>query len=102
MTITVTSSFIDAAAALRVGGFALVWLRPGEKRPGRRNWTASSQEPGDYRPGSNLGVLCGRLSDDLVCIDLDAAAAIERAGAALPATGMIDGRPGKPMSHWWY
>src|SRR5205085_2772734 len=47
-------------------------------------------------------ILCGRLSGDLVCVDIDAAGAIEQARATLPATGMIDGRPGKPVSHWWY
>ena len=96
MTRTITSPFIDAAAALRARGFAIVWLRPGEKRPRRRGWNGSSQEPGDYRPGDNLGLLCGRLSEDLVCVDLDAPGAAGQAGAILPATGMIDGRPGKP------
>src|SRR5919112_604968 len=102
MTTTITSPLVEAAAALRARGCAIVWLRPGEKRPRRRGWNRSGQEPGDYRPGDNLGLLCGRLSEDLVCVDLDAPEAAGRAGAILPATGMIDGRPGKPMAHWWY
>jgi P4 family phage/plasmid primase-like protien len=99
---TITSPLVAAAAALHVAGCAIVWLRPGKKRPWRTGWTTSSQKPEGYRPGENLGLLCGRLSGDLVCVDIDAAGAANQAHAILPATSMIDGRPGKPVSHWWY
>jgi P4 family phage/plasmid primase-like protien len=92
----------EEAARLRQRGFAIVWLRHGEKRPKRAGWTGRSQEPEDYAEGSNLGILCGRLSRDLVCVDLDGPAAIAQADEFLPLTGMIDGRPGKPRSHRWY
>src|SRR4051812_8615690 len=57
-SILTTSAFIDAAAALRAAGCGIVWLQAGQKRPRRRGWTTSSQEPADYREGDNLGLLC--------------------------------------------
>jgi P4 family phage/plasmid primase-like protien len=92
----------DAAARLRDRGFAITWIRPGDKRPTRAGWTEQSQEPAQYTEGSNLGILCGRLSGDVVCVDLDSQEAIDKADQFLPPTGMIDGRPGKPRSHRWY
>ncbi len=93
---------ITAAQRLRERCFAIVWLRPGDKRPKGAKWTHKSQAPEDYTDGSNLGLLCGRLSQDLVCVDLDSAEAIRLAAEYLPPTGMVDGRPGKPRSHFWY
>jgi hypothetical protein len=43
--------------------------------------------------GSNRG---------LVCVDLDHPRALALADFFLPETGMVDGRPGKPRSHFWY
>jgi putative DNA primase/helicase len=95
-------SMKEAAAALRQRGIGIVWLRPGEKILKRPGWSLASQEPGDYTPGSNLGILTGRLSGDLVCVDLDSAMANELADQYLPHTPMVDGRPGKPRSHWYF
>src|SRR5262249_27580564 len=94
--------FVSAARRLRARGCGITWLRPGEKRPQTPGWTTRSQEPEDYTPGSNLGVLTGWLSDDLVCVDLDSQEAIDRADEFLPPTDMIDGRPSKPRAHRWY
>jgi P4 family phage/plasmid primase-like protien len=102
MLTPITSHFVEAAHALRERGFAIVWLCAGKKSPRRGGWTKSSQDPGDGCPGDNLGVLCGRPSGDIVCIDLDMPGSAELARAMLPATGMVDGRPGNPASHWWY
>lgn len=87
---------------LRARGYGIVWLLPGEKNPTRKGWTLSSQEPDDYRSGNNLGLMTGRVSGDLVCVDLDAPAAIEKAAAFLPPTPMVDGRPSKQRSHLWF
>jgi P4 family phage/plasmid primase-like protien len=92
----------EAAAALRQRGFGITWIRPGEKRPRRNGWQLASQEPEDYTEGANLSILTGRLSGDLVCVDLDSPQALELADRFLPATPMIDGRPGKPGSHRWF
>lgn len=66
------------AFELRSRGYSIAWLLAGEKNPTRKRWTLSSQEPDDYRPGDNLGYMTGRISGDLVCIDLDSEAAITR------------------------
>ncbi len=91
-----------AARQLRERGYGIVWLRPGEKTPWSKGWQLASREPGAYSPGDNLGLLCGHLSGDLVCIDLDDPRAIELADEYLPPTGMVEGRPGKPRSHRYY
>lgn len=83
-------------------GFAVTAIRQGEKRPSSPGWTRSSLEVDDFRPGDQVGLLCGRLSGDLICVDLDSAIALERADLHLPATKMISGRPGKPRSHRYY
>jgi hypothetical protein len=93
---------VRTAAKLRTRGFGIVWLKPGEKRPKRRGWTTKSQEPGDYRPGDNLGLLTGAISGNLVILDLDSAEAFALADQFLPPTGMVEGRPGKPRSHRCY
>jgi P4 family phage/plasmid primase-like protien len=93
---------VATAQVLRQRGYGIVWLRAGEKTPKRLGWQLKSQEPSDYTPGSNLGILCGRLSSNLVLVDIDTLKALELADTSLPPTGMIDGRPGKPRSHRWY
>jgi putative DNA primase/helicase len=95
-------SFIDAARQLRNRGFGIRWLRAGTKRPLDKDWSLSSQEAEDYRPGYSLGLMTGALSSNLVCVDLDSREAIEQADSFLPSTNMVDGRPGKPRSHRWY
>src|SRR4051812_45048439 len=91
-----------AAAQLRDRGFAVTWLDGGTKRPHHREWTAASQEPDDYRPGDMLGLMTGRLSGDLVCVDLDSPEALALADDYLPPTPMEDGRAGKPRSHRYF
>lgn len=71
-------------------------------------WSGRSAEPEEFQPGDQIGIVTGWLSDgnregySLVCIDLDSAPAVARAPEFLPPTGMIDGRAGKPRSHWWF
>lgn len=101
-TATTEPAAVTAARELRARGIGIVWILPNEKRPTEEGWTKRSQEPEDYTPGANLGILTGRLSRDLVCVDLDAQAAIQTAWKHLPETGMIEGRPGKIDSHLYY
>jgi hypothetical protein len=75
-------------------GLAVAAIRPGEKVPGYRGWTRRSLEPQDFCPGAQVGLMPGRLSGDLVCVDLDSPDALARADAFLPPTGMVEGRPG--------
>jgi P4 family phage/plasmid primase-like protien len=100
--ITTQPPQIVAAAALRARGYGIVWLRPGQKRPSTTDWTKRSREPNEYQDGFGLGLMTGRLSGDLICVDLDGPDALELGREILPRTEMIDGRPGRPMSHWWY
>jgi hypothetical protein len=96
------------AALLRERGFALCKPDPVEKKPTYKGWPTASLEPWDFRPGDQLGIIGGPLSDGsrpghaLVEIDLDAADAVARADDVLPPTGMEDGRPGKPRSHRYF
>jgi putative DNA primase/helicase len=55
--------------------------------------------PGESR---NVGILLGEPSGGLIDIDLDAMEAVRAAPYLLPPTAMVNGRPGKPSSHWWY
>jgi hypothetical protein len=98
----VTAPMVQAARDLRARGFGIRYLLPGQKNPIEEEWTLTSQEPDDYRPGCNLGLMTGRISGDLVCIDLDTPRARELADDFLPATAMVEGRPGKPKSHRYY
>src|SRR5262245_5125441 len=90
------------AKRLRQRGYGVVWIRENDKRPRAKGWTLRSQEPEDYTPGSNLGLMTGPLSGNLVCVDLDSSDALRLADQYLPPTPMVDGRPGKPRSHRWY
>jgi hypothetical protein len=55
-----------------------------------------------YRPGDGLAIVCGRPSNDLVCVDLDDMEVVRLADEHLPPTAMCDGRPGKPSSHRYF
>src|SRR5204863_1445173 len=90
------------AKRLRQRGYAIVWIREGDKRPRANGWTLRSQEPENYTLGSNLGLMTGPLSGNLVCVDLDSPEALRLADEHLPETSMVDGRTGKPRSHRWY
>lgn len=105
---TPTPDIVVAAAALRDRGLAICRVDPGDKRPTYKGWSTHSLEPDDFRPQDLMGVIGGPLSDfgrpghATVIIDLDTPEAVGMASAYLPATGLMDGRPGKPRSHWYY
>lgn len=103
------SSDIRAAVGdLRARGFAVCRVRRGDKTPDHAGWPTGSLRPEDFRDGDAVGIVCGWPSDGnvpghaVVCIDLDSPDAVARADDFLPATGMIEGRPGKPRSHRYY
>jgi P4 family phage/plasmid primase-like protien len=102
------SDIVQAAREYRERGYSIVFLH-GENAPPKKwktpigeRWNFTGREPEDYRPGNNLGIVTGRLSGDLVCIDLDSEQANMLADEYLPPTPMVEGRPGKPRSHRWY
>src|SRR4051812_34728492 len=90
------------AREYRSMGLALARIKPGEKRPTDRKWTLRSKEPDEFRDDDSIGIQSGRLSGDVVCLDIDNVQALELADRYLPPTGMVEGRPGKPKSHLWY
>jgi hypothetical protein len=77
-------------------------IRSEEKRPTYKGWNRYSLEPEDFRDGDNIGLQAGTLSGGLVCLELDHADVLQLADRYLPATGMVEGRPGKPRSHRWF
>lgn len=83
-------------------GFGVCRIRRGEKRPAYKKWNLESLTPEDFEGDDNIGLLTGRLSGDLVCVDLDSPEALRLADQFLPPTKMVDGRPSKPRSHRWY
>jgi hypothetical protein len=95
-------------AWLRSRGFAVCRIEPGQKRPTYHGWPTRSLEPWDFRPDGQVGILGGPLSAGirpghaLVIVDLDSPDALALADHYLPATGMLEGRPGKPRSHRYY
>ena len=98
---TVTS-LREWAETYRQLGYAIVPIRPGQKRPTDKEWTRHSFAPHEFFEGCNIGIQSGRLSNDLVCIDIDSQDALQKADQFLPQTDLMEGRPGKPKSHRWY
>jgi hypothetical protein len=98
----------EAVTVLRQRGFAVCKPDPGGKSPTERGWPTRSKERDDFGPGDQVGIMGDPLSDggraghSLVIVDLDAAAAVVRGDDFLPATGMVEGRPGKPRSHRYH
>jgi hypothetical protein len=96
------TSLREWAQKYRRLGFAIVPIRRGQKRPTQKGWNRKSFEPDDFAQGDNIGIQSGRLSGDLVCVDIDSRKALELADKYLPPRGMVEGRPNKRRSHRWY
>lgn len=97
-----------AVREYRQGGLAVCRIRKGSKQPTDGGWTTRSAEEREFKPGDNVGLVCGWPSDGgkegqyLVCVDLDTHDAIAKAEEFLPKTGGVEGRASKSRSHWWY
>jgi putative DNA primase/helicase len=76
------------------------------KRPRLKDWQTRRLTEDDldsyFQDGDNIGILLGRISGDLVDVDLDAPQALAVANAFLSPTTRIHGRNTKPSSHRWY
>ena len=92
----------DWVSRYRERGLAVVRVQPGEKRPTDPGWNLRSLEPDDFRECDLVGIQGGRLSGDVVCVDLDGPKALQMADLFLLPTAMVSGRPGKPRSHRFY
>jgi hypothetical protein len=77
------------------------------KNPGFNGWqnfTVTEANLPQHFNGQqqNIGVLLGKVSGNLVDVDLDCAEAVALVSNFLPTTGAIFGRQTRPRSHWLY
>jgi len=77
-------------------------LAPRSKHPIAKDWPTRQFGRNDFKADSNIGVILGKRSEGLVCVDLDDPIAHQLADRFLPATGAKIGRPSSPSSHWFY
>lgn len=94
-------------------GWSPIPIDPSSKRPLEPNWVRARYSEAEIRDvfpvadpernvvPPNVGIVLGEISGGLVVADLDHIDA-DIARFALPATELIDGRPGNPDSHWFY
>lgn len=96
----------DAARAYIDSGYAVVPVPHRTKRALEPGWPTLRIDPEDvdshFRPVSNVGIILGEPSGNLVDIDLDCEEAITLAPHFLPPTPVRTGRASKPNSHFWY
>ena len=96
-----------ACQALDARGCKMTLCHPRGKEPYMVGWTAGlaleeMAERLSRRPTDNIGVVTGKPSDGLVCIDLDNSIAVELADQYLPLTPLVVGRGENPRTHWFY
>ncbi len=101
-----THNLLEAARWYRSRGYAPIPVPAGSKIPVLKGWQTlrlvDADLPLHFNGTGNIGLLVGEPSGWLVDVDLDCAEAVTLAAEFLPATGAKSGRPGKPVSHWWY
>lgn len=88
-------------------GWVPIGYAHGEKRPQQKGWQTKRHEKVDIDKdftgrNSNVGILLGEPSNNLVDVDLDCPEAVRLAPELLPTTGAIFGRASKPDSHYLY
>ena len=83
-------------------GFGLCRVPFGQKNPPDLEWQLNPIRSLDgLHGGAQVGLVCGPLSNNVVCVDLDGID-IEVIDQYLPFTAMEEGRPGRLRSHRWY
>lgn len=87
-------------------GYAVIPVPHRAKRPNVPGWPdlriGLDDVDAQFPPRSNIGIILGEASGDLVDIDLDCDEAIELAPHFLPPTPVTTGRTSRPSSHYWY
>lgn len=71
----------------------------GTKAPKIKDWQITEFTAEDFAEYPNIGL---KLDHRLIEVDCDHPYICELAPHFLPATGMVHGRPSKPLSHYWY
>ena len=104
-------SAIDVSAAARAyidRGWAPIPIPHKSKAPTIKGWPSLQINVGDIAThfpagvASNIGILLGKASGNLVDIDIDSMLAVRLARYCLPKTDCKFGRLEKPLSHWLY
>ncbi len=88
-------------------GWRPLLLEPGTKQTSERGWSTDPPPLEELLAriegrAWNVGLVLGRLSDNLVDIDLDSPEALTLADRFLPPTGAVFGRASKPRAHRLY
>lgn len=96
------TTVIEAARDYLARGWQIVPIPVGRKGPIVQGWQCRQWQPEDFEPDSNIGIILGPRSGDLVDVDHDCSEALMLAPIYLPPTGAIFGRSSKPRSHWLY
>lgn len=113
---TNSSPQLQEVLATAVKGHRAGWtpipIQANGKRPATPGWTKLKFETSEEVKArftewaeeghTNVGVLLGERSSNLVDIDLDHPMVNRLKRYFLPPTDMVTGRPGNPASHWWY
>ena len=102
---TASDPAVIAAREYLKRGWRPVPVPPDKKNPILKDWPALRLAEDNLLKalsGQNVGLLLGEPSGGLVDVDLDSSEALVLAGAFLPPTERIHGRPSKLRSHWWY
>ncbi|MER9212839.1 phage/plasmid primase, P4 family [Mesorhizobium sp. M0663] len=97
----------SAARRYKEAGWVPIAYQHQTKAPLEKNWQKKTLEKVDVDKAftgnsSNVGVLLGTPSGNLVDVDLDSAEAIALAAEFLPPTAARFGRPATPDAHWLY
>ncbi|MCX7422706.1 MAG: bifunctional DNA primase/polymerase [Planctomycetia bacterium] len=99
-------STLNSAIKYIQKGWSVIPIPQGAKGPTLKGWPtlriAADRAEGYFDTESNIGVLLGEPSGNLVCIDLDHDIAVELAERYLPPTGLIAGRTLRLRKHWFY
>ncbi|NLS11204.1 AAA family ATPase [Nesterenkonia sp. MY13] len=103
---------MSTAVEAHRSGWTPIPIQSSGKRPAVVGWTKLKFETEDevteqftqwYEEGhTNVGVLLGERSSNLVDVDLDHPAVNRLKRHFLPPTDMVTGRPGNAASHYWY
>jgi hypothetical protein len=100
------TSVLDAALRELARGRQPIPVPDGQRGPVLKGWPElrlSEDDLSDHFSGpSNLGILNGEPSGNLVDVDLDCPEALRLSSQFLPTTHSVFGRPGNPRSHRLY
>jgi P4 family phage/plasmid primase-like protien len=97
----------DTAADYARRGWSPIPVPRREKRPAQKGWPDLRIPEHDVvghfsQLPTNIGVLLGEASCELVDVDLDCPESCDLASAILPSTNSVFGRQSKPTSHYLY